>query len=183
MHKSHYFEELSASYSAEIDDLVSDSEGKSVLLARLKEKRRELDALLQMIEFAPEMVAPVFYDAFVFEKMSPSVSPIIAAIQCEPDDGDFPSWDSVASAVTVAAWAKPLIEKTLAAAGGEVFLVSAVAVEFLRLNDHGASSAQWADEQNEKEENEDRESDEEGGGDLGESGADWLAEQGFDAQQ
>ena len=178
MHKSHYFEELSASYSAEIDDLVSDSEGKSVLTLRLKEKRRELDALLQMIEFAPEMVAPVFFDAFAFEKMSANLSPVVAAIQCEPDDGEFPAWDDVASALTVVAWAKPLVEKTLAAAGGEAFMVSVVALEFLRLHDVGASSTPVSDESNDSEDSEDDED-----ADLAESGADWLAEQGFDSQQ
>ena len=64
MKKSRYFAELMESYSAEIDDLVSDSEGKSVLQKRLAIKRQELPAILPMIEFSPEMVAVAFYDAF-----------------------------------------------------------------------------------------------------------------------
>jgi hypothetical protein len=64
--KSYYFAELSSSYDAEIQDLLNDSEGKSALKGRLKEKRQELASILPMIEFAPEMVVPVFYDAFSF---------------------------------------------------------------------------------------------------------------------
>ena len=66
MKKSYYFAELSSSYDAEIQDLLNDSEGKSALKARLKEKRQELKSILPMIEFAPEMVVPVFFDAFSF---------------------------------------------------------------------------------------------------------------------
>ncbi|OZA41216.1 MAG: hypothetical protein B7X81_14350 [Hydrogenophilales bacterium 17-61-76] len=66
MKKSHYFTSLLRSYLDEIDDLVTDSEGKSVLQRRLKDKRQEMDAILAMIDYSPEMVAVVFYDAFGF---------------------------------------------------------------------------------------------------------------------
>ena len=40
MKKSNYFSELIKSYNDEIDDLVSDSAGHSVLQQRLNDKRR-----------------------------------------------------------------------------------------------------------------------------------------------
>ena len=67
MRKSPYFSELINNYLVEIDDLVTDSEGRSVLQKRLNEKRREIDAILPMIEFSPEMVSVVFYGAFAFK--------------------------------------------------------------------------------------------------------------------
>ena len=176
MHKSHYFEELSASYSAEIDDLVSDSEGKSVLTARLKEKRRELDALLQMIEFAPEMVVPVFFGAFSFHV--PEV--ISQALQSEPDDDDFPAWDAIADTISLTDWASPLVTQTLAVDGGERFIVTAAALEFLRI--HGTTAVNVARESEEENDNNKEFSDDDDENrDLGEAGADWLSEQGFDS--
>ena len=49
MKKSRYFSDLIKNYIEEVDDLVTDSEGKSVLQKRLNEKRREIDAILPMI--------------------------------------------------------------------------------------------------------------------------------------
>jgi hypothetical protein len=174
MNKSNHFEELSSTYSEEIDDLVSDSEGKSVLTARLKEKRKELDALLQMIEFAPEMVAPVFFDAFTFT--NPAL--IVSAIACEPDDGDFPTWDSIASSLSLAEWAKPMIQKVLAAAGGDQFMVATAAIEYLRCHSKTAPVAAKERDEFDRQKDED---DEDGFSDLGEAGADWLSQQGFDS--
>ena len=50
MKKSRYFAELGANYSAEIDDLVSDSEGKSVLKQRLDVKRREIQSISCLLQ-------------------------------------------------------------------------------------------------------------------------------------
>ena len=63
---SRYFSDLIKNYIDEVDDLVTDSGGRSVLQKRLDEKRREIDAILPMIEFSPEMVSVVFYGAFGF---------------------------------------------------------------------------------------------------------------------
>lgn len=175
MNKSMFFESLASSYDAEIDDLNSDSEGKTVLAARLKEKRRELKAILPMIEFAPEMVFPVFYGAFKF--VSPAA--MAAAVRCEPDDDDFPTWDSLSGALAVADWAKPMVEAVLGESGGETFMVAAAAVEFLRAHDTGPAS-QPAEPTRERNADGEDEGDEDGQ-DLGEAGADWLAEQGFDS--
>jgi len=103
-----------------------------------------------------------------------------AAVACEPDDGDFPTWDDLSSAIDVAAWAGPLVETVLAESAGEVFMVTAACLEFIR---HFAGSAPMpagadpdaGDERNENDEGDDEDRD------LAEVGDDWLAEQGFDS--
>lgn len=175
MNKSHYFAELSAAYSAEIDDLTSDFEGKTVLSARLLEKRREIGTMLQMIDVAPEMVLPIFHGAFSFHQ--PAV--IGQAMLAEPDDEDFPEWSALAGAIGLADWAQPIAGQVLAESGGDRFMVSAAVVEYLRLRDHSAAdSAGEGEEGGSKSANDGDEGDE---ADLAEAGADWLAEQGFDS--
>jgi hypothetical protein len=49
---SSYFYDLRSAYQAELDDLVSDSEGKDVLRKRLAEKRSEIGFLVKMMELA-----------------------------------------------------------------------------------------------------------------------------------
>lgn len=176
MNKSNYFEVLSSAYSAEIDDLSSDFEGKTVLSARLREKRAEIDTMLQMIEFAPEMVAPVFYGAFTF--FDPAV--LINAVLAEPDDEDFPLWDSVSGSLRLADWAEPLVQKFLLEPGGEQFMVSVAAVEFLRIRELSRpESSREAVESDNKDRDDDADGEDQ---DLAEMGADWLTEQGFDAR-
>lgn len=178
MNKSNYFGEIASAYDAEMDDLTSDSEGKSVLAARLKDKRKEIDALLQMAEFAPEMVIPVFHRAFTFR--TPAV--MARAALCEPDDDDFALWDDVADSIGIEAWAAPIVEKALAVDGGDRFMVTAAVAEFLR--SHGGATAAAAPVETEKKRGDNEDEDDGDGemGDLGEGGADWLSEQGFDSQ-
>ena len=167
MKKSRYFSELGKSYSDEIDDLVTDSAGLSVLHKRLDDKRGAIDSILPMIEFSAEMVAVVFYDAFDFK--SPELMQQI--VRSEPDDSDFVAWDEIKTQLTVAAWAQPLIEASLKVRGGDVFLVTAAALEFMRSKP--AAYEPPADVTDESEANDEEE-------DLSEAGADWLAEQGFE---
>lgn len=174
MKKSPFFEELSSAYFAELDDLTADTEGKSVLAARLKEKREQLDTLIQMIGFSPEMVLPIFYGAFSFTDLRAMGQ----AIQCEPDDDDFPAWADISQSLTLAEWATPLANRVLAASEGEQFMVIAAAAELLRNHDT-AAPAPAAVEKNDFDEEGDEDGD---AGDLGEAGADWLSEQGFDSQ-
>lgn len=180
MNLSEYFEVLSSAYSAEIDDLSSDFEGKPVLVARLREKRAEIDTMLQMIELAPEMVAPVFHGAFTFLK--PVV--MINTLKAEPDEENFPAWDSISESLRLADWAQPLVQKFLLAPGGDRFLVSVAAIEYLRIKDF-SSPAKTVDATESENKPHDGSNDDEGDSedqDLAEAGADWLTEQGFDAR-
>lgn len=175
MKKSYYFAELASSYDAEIQDLLSDSEGKSALKARLAEKRKELQAILPMIEFSPEMVVPVFYDAFSF----PHPKALLAAIACEPDDGEFPGWAELSPVVKLESWAQPLLDVVLTERAGEEFMVTAACLEFIREFDNTAQTAVTEDEESSSGQNDDEGDDDDR--DLAEAGDDWLAEQGFDS--
>ena len=169
MKQSRYFSELIKSYNDEVDDLITDSAGKSVLQKRLNDKRGEIDSILPMIEFATEMVAVVFYDAFRFN--SPEIMQQI--VRSEPDDADFIAWDALRAELGVAEWAVPLIESSLKVRGGDAFLVTAAALEYLRSKPVAYTSSPEPAEL-------DDEGDEDGADDLSEAGADWLAEQGFE---
>ena len=169
MKKSHYFSELIRIYNDEVDDLVTDSAGHSVLQQRLNDKRHEIDAILPMIEYSTEMVAVIFYDAFDFK--SPGI--IQQIVLSEPDDADFVAWDALKDELTVADWAETLIASALKVRGGDAFLVTAAALEYLRTRTSSFEpEPELVDE-------EDQGSDDDEG-DLGEAGADWLSEQGFE---
>ena len=173
MKKSHYFAELNATYSSEIDDLLSDSEWKTVLQKRLKEKRDLFGEILPMIEFSPEMVAVAFYDAFGFKDNAVLARTLLS----EPERVDFPAWKELKKSLTVAAWAEPLIQEALSNEAGDQFLVTAAALEFMRLRD--VADVPAASDEAEATERGDEDDDE--GGDLSEAGNDWMAEQGFDS--
>lgn len=178
MKKSRYFSELIRSYNDEVDDLVTDSEGKSVLQKRLNDKRREIDAILPMIEFSPEMVAVVFYGAFGFR----SAEVMQQIVLNEPGRSGFLSWAKLKKELAVAEWAEPLIAAALKVEGGDAFLVASAALEFLRTKDAYVAPAPAAVEDKERNEENDAgdEDDENGEQDLSEAGADWLSEQGFE---
>jgi hypothetical protein len=173
---SPYFSDLVKSYIDEVDDLVTDSEGRSVLQKRLNEKRREIEAILPMIEFSPEMVAVAFYGAFDFK----SDEIMHQVVLSEPGDATFFAWAELESELTVSDWAKPMIESSLKVEGGDTFLVATAALEFLRGKDSLAAPMRESEPEAEKEDG-DEEADEDGMDDLNEAGADWLAEQGFDS--
>ena len=178
MKKSPYFSELINSYLAEIDDLVTDSEGRSVLQRRLNEKRREIDAILPMIEFSPEMVSVVFYGAFDFR--SPAIMQQV--VLSEPGDAAFFAWAELENELTVCDWARPLIDASLKVDGGDAFLVAAAALEFMRGKDTAAAPMRESEPEtdSESEDHDEGEGDADGMDDLHEAGADWLVEQGFD---
>jgi len=185
MNLSHYFEDLSKAYRAEIEDLQTDSEGNNVLNARLKEKRAQFSLLMPMIEFAPEMVAPAFYGGISFT--NPHALTMLSFVEPE----EFPSWDELVHAVQFEAWAAKLVETALNQAGGERFMITTICLEFL----HGKHASKHVDKQDasdhdgdgesdadEKNENQDEGNDEDER-DLEEAGADWMAEQGFDRRE
>lgn len=177
MNKSFYFSELSSSYDAEIQDLLTDSEGKAALKHRLKEKRQELQAILPMLEFCPEMVVPVFYDGFAFA----NPRAMAAAVRCEPEDGDFPDWNHIVSLLTVEPWASPFVEAVLAESAGETFMVTAACLEFIRKFDTAAALPAADDDESRGDKNDDGEGDDDDDRDLAEAGDDWLGQQGFDS--
>ena len=172
MKKSQYFSELARSYNDEVDDLVTDSAGKSVLQKRLVDKRREIDAILPMIEFSTEMVAVVFFDAFDFK--SPAIMQQL--VLSEPDDTDFIAWDELKEELTIAEWATPLVESSLKVRGGDAFLVITAALEYLRTR----TSPDAPESEPVDEDDAGNDDDDYGADDLGEAGAGWLSEQGFE---
>ena len=99
MSLSDYFDDLNKAYRAELEDLQSDSEGKNVLSKRLAEKRSQFAALLPMMAFAPEMVAPVFHGGVRF--IEPAV--LLMLSYAEPEE--FPDWDAVRPAVQLPGFA------------------------------------------------------------------------------
>ena len=96
MKLSPYFYDLRSAYQAELDDLVSDSEGKDVLRKRLAEKRNEIAFLVQMMELAPEMVAVVFHQGFRFTKPA-----VVEHLLSLPVD-ELPDWHSLSPAIAEA---------------------------------------------------------------------------------
>lgn len=170
MRLSYFFDDMSKAYQAELEDLQSDSEGKNVLHARLKEKHKEFSALLPMIEVAPEMVAVAFHRTVKF--VNPQAMALLSSI--EPDE--FPSWDEISHAVQFDPAGQKLVELALKASGGERFLLTSVCLEYL----HGLSAGTADHAENSTAESGRGEDDDDYESDLEEAGADWLEEQGFD---
>ena len=201
MNLSPYFEALHSAYSAEIDDLKTDSEGKNVLARRLTEKRSQFAELMPMIAFAPEMVAPAFHGGVRFD--DPHAMTLLSS--AEPED--FPEWDEIRQCVGFEPWADKLLPTVLAEPGAEHFLLTMVCLEFLHAKDNErgglrfANKATAASEEDQHDEDQhadqggldddegldgssERRDEERGDGDdapdLDQAGADWMAEQGFD---
>ena len=181
MNLSLYFEDLNKAYRAEIDDLQTDSEGKNVLAARLKEKRTQFKMLMSMIEFAPEMVAPAFHGGISFNNPHAMVLLSFA----EPEE--FPSWEALQPAVQFEAWAEKLAAIVLLETGGERFLITVICLEFLLAKQGERGTAHQDDgdaEDNEARAEEDgdgeRDHSDDESPDLDEAGADWMSDQGFD---
>ena len=195
MKLSRFFEDLTSVYNAEIEDLKSDSEGKNILKARLREKAEQLPLLLPMMESNPEMLASAFHSGFIF------MNPLVMETLSTKEESKLPSWKSLATAVKLEPWAEPLSQIVLKADGGERFMVIAAALEYLnrglQARKHSATNTLEDDEDSEA--NEEAEELKESGDldgnygrhgrddgddgddyDLDEAGADWLAEQGFD---
>jgi hypothetical protein len=192
-----YFEELRTAYRAEIDDLQTDSEGKNVLASRLQQKRSQFAALMPMIGFAPEMVAPAFHGGVRID--DPRAITLLSF--AEPED--FPAWTEIKDSVSFEPWAEKLVQQVLAEADGERFLLTVVCLEFLHAKDNDRGAVRRAtgladDEEGDAVEldqglDDDGEQldgegerrhggrdDDEDGADLDEAGADWMSEQGFD---
>lgn len=122
---SPYFHDLRSSYQAELDDLVSDSEGKEVLRKRLAEKRNEIAFLAQMMDVAPEMVAVVFHQGFRFAN-----SAALEQLVSQPLDA-LPDWHALGNAVQLEPWAMSLAQTVLREPQGARFLAIAAGLEYL----------------------------------------------------
>lgn len=178
MRASNFFADLSKTYQAEIDDHSTDSEGANVLRAQLAKKRKQLPQLLQMIEFAPEMVALCFHEGLSFPY--PKVMDGLVAL--EPDD--FPEWEELAQSIEFTPWAEQQAELVLQQPGGAQFLCITAGLEFLIARSNVAPAvggARIGDEEVEEDHGDEARDDAEADDiDLEQAGADWLAEQGFD---
>ncbi len=198
MKLSRFFEDLMAVYKAEIEDLKSDSEGKNILKARLREKAEQLPLLLPMMESNPEMLASAFHQGFIF------LNPLALEALTAKEQTSLPTWKTLTAAVRLEPWAEPLAKVVQTEAAGDRFLVTAAVLEYLlrgAQSRRAGSAADATDESdNEEHEEHDEESEDRENGDLdgqygrhgrddgddgddydlGEAGADWLAEQGFD---
>ena len=187
MSTSPFFHNLGTAYQAELDDLSFDSEGRDVLRQRLADKRRELGFLRQMIELSPEMVAVVFHQGFQFRQPQR----LEQLISLAPED--LPDWNSLADAVTLQPWARPLSLEILKEPMGDWFLTVAAGLEYLygKPGKAPASAADGddedADDDTDRDRSGDRHADGDGDSDDGhdddgrhEAGEDWLADQGFD---
>jgi hypothetical protein len=190
---SRYFANLAKSYDAELDDLRTDSEGNNVLKARLAKKREQVPQLLMMMEFSPEMVAVAFHGAFFFKNTLALESLITKEVS------KFPAWTILEKAIVIEPWAQALVNTVLTDPFGETFLITTVGLEYLnRSNQTRAAQMTAVEDDEEQEEHEldddnneaDLNSDDRVGDegeateyDLDKSGADWLAEQGFDRKE
>lgn len=173
---SEYFEELYKAYSAELEDLETDSEGKNVLSQRLDEKRGQLSALLPMMEVAPEMVAPIFHGACSF----PNAHAMVKLSFAEPED--FPDWEALAPVVAFESWAQKYVDLILKESSGERFLISAVCLEFLheKKTDRSVQAGTHSETSGGDDDHGDGDDLQDEDRDLDDAGADWLADQGFD---
>ena len=177
---SPYFRNLRSAYFAEMDDLMSDSEGKHVLAQRLTQRRKELGFLVSMLAVSPEMVTVVFHKAFNFK----SLAAMDNLVSHEAED--LPEWDSIADTIEVAPWALALITTIRKHPMGDWFLSVAAGLEYLYTKpDTTRVSASGADEDNEDEDlvtdadNFEDEEEKEARA-REEAGQDWMVEQGFD---
>jgi hypothetical protein len=175
-----------AAYKAEIEDLQTDSEGKNVLPARLKEKRSQFFALMSMIEFAPEMVAPAIHGGISF------INPHAMTLLSSNEPEEFPEWERLEEVIQFEPWATDLAVMALREPGGEQFMTTVICLEFLHERDsakstksaaHVASAHDDADEDTEKEHGRDNDDLDDDERDLDEAGAGWMEEQGFDRRE
>lgn len=193
---SPFFHNLRVAYQAEINDLTFDSEGQDVLVRRLKERRKELGFLLQMMELSPEMVAVIFHQGFEFKK--PAVMDQLLA----RESANLPAWGSLADAIVLPGWAKDLSRTVLREPKGDWFLTVAAGLEYM-YGKAGLDTAE-ADGEDDADESEDASAEganrgaddmgdgREGGSDAGDdrsnraredAAADWMSEQGFDRKE
>lgn len=191
MNISPFFRNLRTAYRAEIDDLSHDSDGSDVLEKRLREKRKELDFLLQMMTLSPEMVAVIFHHGFTFRE--PAVMDHLLTNEAD----ELPDWSELSRGIDMQPWAQDLAQTILSAEGGDWFLTVAAGVHYMagathRHAHHDDHDAVHSEEEGHDEDNHsglahlDADEDDDGSAadsrSRREAGAEWLVGQGFDAK-
>lgn len=178
MELSPYFRKLGEAYCSDMKDFSYDSEGKYVLQKNLLAMRGSFDGLLTMIDEEPDLVARVFHAAFSFRNAQDGLS-----LLRTPRKG-LPPWQRLGSQLEIADWAQSMVERVLEERGGEVFLATAVGLDFLyRKPDPATSNANDESEGTEaakENDADDYDYDSDSERDLEEAGQGWLEEQGFD---
>ena len=174
MNISPYFRNLRSAYGAELDDLTFDSEGVHILDKRLKQRRKEMEFLVHMMEISPEMVAVVFHKGFRFT----SLAAMDDLLSHESDD--LPEWDSLAHAIDMAPWTQELVHVLQKQPMGEWFLTVAAALEYMYGKPEHAHASD-AEDDNEDDHEEDPEELE--ARSREEAAADWMVSQGFDRKE
>lgn len=179
MNISPYFRNLRSAYAAELDDLTFDSEGIQILDKRLKQRRKEMEFLVHMMEISPEMVAVVFHKGFRFTNLA-------AMDNLLSHDADaLPEWDSLTHAIEMAPWTKELVQVLQKQPMGEWFMTVAAALEYMHSKPEypRASDSDGDEDEDDAHDNEDgdvEDADEAEERSREEAGADWMVEQGFD---
>lgn len=191
MKLSPYFYDLRSAYQAELDDLVSDSEGKDVLRKRLAEKRAEMGFLVQMMDAAPEMVAVAFHQAFRFVQTD-----AVERLLTQGHD-ELPDWHSLGHAVALEPWAQSLAQTVLREPHGARFLAVAAGLEYLQQHARLAPAAALHDDADAEDDGEDAAEHDDDYSALSaddavephnsrtreEAGAEWLVDAGFDRKE
>jgi len=182
---SPYFRNLRTAYFAELDDLTFDSDGAHILELRLKQRRKEMEFLVHMLELSPEMVAVVLHKAFHFKSLA-AMDHLLTH-----ESEDLPEWGTIADTVELAPWAKPLLATIQKQPQGDWFLSVAAGLEYMYSKPEHPRGASASDEDEDdgdddhdgraEHENEDPEEAEARARE--EAGADWMAEQGFDRKE
>lgn len=176
---SPFFHELRSAYQAELDDLMSDSEGKDVLRQRLAEKRSELGFLLQMMDLNPEMVAVVLHQAFRFTQ------PALMDHFLTHDADELLPWHTVSEALQIEPWAEAMVADILKEPVGEWFLSVAAGLEYMHHKPLGSAipQAEADDESDGAQASEaDLDEEEKQAREREEAGNAWMVEQGFDSK-
>ncbi len=175
MNISPYFRNLRSAYGAELDDLTFDSEGVHILDKRLKQRRKEMEFLVHMMEISPEMVAVVFHKGFRFL----SLATMDDLLSRESDN--LLEWGSLAHAIDMAPWTQELVDVLQKQPMGEWFLTVAAALEYMYSKPEHPRADDGADDDEEEDHEEDAEEAE--ARTREEAAADWMVSQGFDRKE
>ena len=174
---SPYFRNLRSAYGAELDDLTFDSEGVHILDKRLKQRRKEMEFLVHMMEISPEMVAVVFHKGFRFT----SIAAMDDLLSCESDS--LPEWDSLAHAIEMAPWTQELVHVLQKQPMGEWFMTVAAALEYMYSKPQHTHASDSEHDEDDEDKDHEEDAEEAEARTREEAAADWMVSQGFDRKE